>query len=219
MGVLTRRVERQIERAKEHTARQVDPADRALAYDVAVITGVGLAMLSVKALRILPAIPFAPGHKLVLLTPLYVVASLLTRGRFGATWTGTTMGVVAFLTGDGRYGVFEVLKHVVPGLLCDLLVPVLTRGGRRPGRLMWAITSGFIALGRYAAIFAVTLSAQPPAMAFAFLLPGLAIHAGFGVLAGFVVPPVIAAFEGSLVKGTSPPPTAKDLPHEQADIG
>ena len=31
-------------------------------------------MLGIKALKLLPGIPFAPGHKLVLLTPLYVVA-------------------------------------------------------------------------------------------------------------------------------------------------
>ena len=41
---------------------------------------VALAMLAVKALKVLPSVPFAPGHKLVLLTPLYVVASMRTIG-------------------------------------------------------------------------------------------------------------------------------------------
>ena len=40
------------------------------------------------------------------------------------------MGTIAFLMGDGRYGVFEILKHVAPGVIVDLFLPVLRRGGR-----------------------------------------------------------------------------------------
>ncbi len=174
------------------------------ARDVGVIAGLTLTMLAIRAVRILPAIPFAPGHKLVLLTPFYVVASLMTRGRAGATWVGLTMGVVSFLTGDGKYGVFEILKHVMPGILCDLLVPLLTAGGRRPSRWVWVVTSAFLAAGRFGAIFVVTLLAQPPALAFAFLLPGLAVHVSFGIAAGFIVPAFVRAFEHSFVKGVRP---------------
>jgi hypothetical protein len=166
-------------------------------------------MLMVRAVKILPAIPFAPGHKLVLLTPLYVLASLMTRGRAGATWVGATMGATSFLLGDGKYGVFEILKHVVPGVLCDLVVPRLTRGGRRPGKLVWAVVSGLVGAGRFAAIFATALVAQPPAVAFAFLLPGLAVHTGFGIVAGLLVPAVLRAFERHLEKGR-PPTVASD---------
>ena len=113
------------------------------------------------------------------------------------------MGIVSFLTGDGKYGAFEILKHVVPGMLCDLFVPLLTAAGRRPGRLEWIVASALIAAGRFAAIFVVTLTAQPPALAFAILLPGLAVHVTFGVLAGWIVPAVVSAFEGSFVKGVA----------------
>jgi uncharacterized membrane protein len=160
-----------------------------------------LTMLGIKAVKILPSLPFAPGHKLVLLTPLYVLASLLTKSRFGATWTGLAMGTVAFLMGDGKYGVFEILKHVIPGLLCDLLVPLLAFDGRRPGKIVWAVTSGVIAAARFAGIFAMTLLAQPPSVAFAFLLPGLSVHVLFGVLAGLIIPAVIRAFDPMLLKG------------------
>lgn len=179
--------------------------DIGLARDVGVIAGLALSMLMVRAVKILPAIPFAPGHKLVLLTPLYVLASLMTRGRAGATWVGATMGVTSFLLGDGKYGVFEIAKHVVPGILCDLVVPQLARGGRRPGRFSWGVVSGVVGACRFAAIFVMTLVAQPPAVAFAFLLPGLAVHTSFGIVAGLLVPAVLRAFEGHLVKGVAPP--------------
>src|SRR5262249_39565372 len=154
-------------------------------------------MLGIKALKLLPNIPFAPGHKLVLLTPLYVVASLKTRTRFGATLTGLVMGTVAFLLGDGRYGIFEILKHVAPGILCDLFVPLLAR--RRPktrggSALVWSIAGGIMGVGRFATIFTVTLTVQAPAVAWAFLVPGLIIHTTFGVLSGLVSAPLIRAF-------------------------
>jgi hypothetical protein len=158
-------------------------------------------MLGIKALKVLPSIPFAPGHKLVILTPLYVAARLLTRSRFGATLTGLAMGTVAFLLGDGRYGVFEVLKHVTPGLICDLAAPlVLARpadpGGLpapRIGALGWSVFGGVVAAGRFATIFAVTLAVQAPAVAFAFLVPGMAVHVTFGVLSGYVTHHLVRA--------------------------
>jgi len=161
-----------------------------IARDVAVIAGIALTMLGIKALKILPSIPFAPGHKLVILTPLYIVASVKTRSRLGGTLTGLVMGSVAFLLGDGRYGIFEILKHVAPGVVCDLVVPPLTRGHgaerRLPGVLTWSIVGGLIGAARFATIFVVTLTVQAPAVAYAILVPGLCVHTLFGVLSGVV---------------------------------
>ena len=191
VGFLAARLDRQIDRAEQHVEAEATPGAGAAAADVATIAGVAVTMLGIKALKILPNIPFAPGHKLVLLTPLYIVAALWTRSRIGATWTGLTMGVVAFLLGDGKYGVFEIAKHVVPGLLCDLFVPSLARRtlastSRAAGPLAWSIAGGVIAAGRFATIFAVTLFVQAPAVAWAFLVPGATVHVTFGVLSGYV---------------------------------
>src|SRR4029079_17662156 len=131
VGPIVRRLERQIARAEQHAVEHGAAArDRAFVRDVSVIAGVSVTMLGIKALKILPSIPFAPGHKLVVLTPLYIVASLLTRSRGGATLNGLVMGTVAFLLGDGRYGIFEILKHVTPGIVCDLLVPLVASPSR-----------------------------------------------------------------------------------------
>jgi hypothetical protein len=207
VGPIVDRMDRHIARAEayvdsadgDHDDPDDGPArprrDRGLAKDIAVIAGLSLTMLGIKALKILPNIPFAPGHKLVLLTPLYVVASLRTRTRIGATLTGLVMGSVAFLLGDGRYGIFEILKHVAPGIICDLCVPVLVRlhGARPPGAITWSILGGLMGLGRFATIFTITLTVQAPAVAWAFLVPGLIIHTTFGVLSGLVSSPLIRA--------------------------
>lgn len=196
VGPIAERIERQIDRAERHAIDQgLDDQSRVLVRDIGVIAGLTLTMLGVKALKILPSIPFAPGHKLVILTPLYVVAAILSRSRFGATITGLTMGTVAFLLGDGRYGIFEILKHVTPGIICDLLVPVLTRGGRNPGRVVWSLVGGLIGAGRFATIFSITLLVQAPAVAYAMLIPGFTVHTTFGVLSGYVTYHLVIAIE------------------------
>jgi hypothetical protein len=184
---IVRRLERQIARAEEHALEQgADARGAAFVRDVSVIAGASLTMLGIKALKILPSIPFAPGHKLVILTPLYIVASLLARTRFGGTLTGLTMGSVAFLMGDGKYGIFEIVKHVTPGVLCDLTLPLVVRGGRLPGGLFWSFYGVFLAAGRFATIFLIVFLVQAPRVAYAILLPGLAVHCTFGAASGYV---------------------------------
>jgi hypothetical protein len=52
--------------------------DARLTHDVAIITGVSLAMVSLKMLKFLPGVPLASGHKTLLLFPLYMLASQLS---------------------------------------------------------------------------------------------------------------------------------------------
>src|SRR5260370_7416521 len=58
------------------------------------------------------------------------------------------MGVIAFLQGDGRFGVLEILKHVTPGLVIDLADPFVRR---LPA---WAL--GYSILGLAAAVARTT---------------------------------------------------------------
>jgi hypothetical protein len=96
------------------------------------------------------------------------------------------MGVVSFLLGDGKYGPFEICKHVAPGLICDAIVPLVTRGSRMPGPIGWSLIGGVIAIGRFATILVVTALVAAPRVAYAVLIPGLTVHLIFGVLSGYV---------------------------------
>ncbi len=189
VSLIAASLRRQMARAEEHVVAQGETEGRR-ARDVAVISGIALTMLGIKALKLLPGLPFAPGHKGVILIPLYIVAGRLTKSRAGATLTGLTMGSCAFLLGDGRYGIFEIFKHVAPGVVVDLGMPIMR--GRR-AIWAWSLFGLVIALGRFATIACIALAVQAPAVVYAFLLPGLAIHATFGVLSGIVTAPLIRA--------------------------
>ncbi|MGB0678526.1 MAG: hypothetical protein ACPGUV_02565 [Polyangiales bacterium] len=181
LGFLRARLEQQIRRAGQHAARSHSAAPQ----DAVVVAGIALSMLGIKALKLLPAIPFAPGHKLVLLTPLYIAATQLTQSRFGATAAGSTLGIVSFLLGDGRYGIFELAKHITPGLLCDAIAPWLLRQ-KSIHAAVWTLVGGLLALARFGTILLVVALVQAPALAYAILLPGLSVHLSFGLLSGYV---------------------------------
>lgn len=176
---LLQRLDHSVQRARRQVGDQAEAGS-----DLPVIVGIAVTMLGFKALKIMPGLPYAPGHKLILFLPLYVVAAVRTRGRWGASAVGLAMGFASFLMGDGKYGIFEVLKHLVPGIVCDLALPLYRDAPR--GTLFWCVFGAIAGAVRFATEFAVIALAQPPAVAYALLLPGLASNLFFGFLSGYV---------------------------------
>jgi hypothetical protein len=64
------------------------------------------------------------------------------------------------------------------------------------GKLVWSILGGVIGAARFATIFVVTLTVQAPAVAYAILLPGLAVHSFFGILSGYVSHQLVRSMHG-----------------------
>jgi hypothetical protein len=189
---ITTNIERAGKRPDHPSDRRLNPR---LVHDIAVVTGVALCLASVKMVKFLPGLPFAPGHKALILFPLYVLASRLTYSRWGGTAAGSIMGVIGFLQGDGRFGVLEILKHLAPGFVIDLAEPLVRR---LPG---WAL--GYCFLGIAAAAGRITtelvlvllLGARAEVYLFpaAVLVPNLLA----GLLSGFVTIFVLRAFPRS----------------------
>ena len=196
IGGFVETIQANIERAAQRVRPDIDRDVAAhLAHDIGVVTGIALCMTSIKVLRILPGLPFAPGHKVILLFPLYALASRLTYSRWGGTAAGSIMGVIGFLQGDGRLGVLEILKHITPGLVIDIGMPLVDR---LPTRAL-----GYCVLGLVAAVaristdltLVVLLGARTEVYLFpaAVLVPNLIA----GWLSGFVTMFVLRAFARS----------------------
>lgn len=160
-----------IQRAHAHLAGSGLSAPPPQVNDIAVISGVAVLMMTVRFMKLLPGIPFAPGHKLILLIPLYVVARRLTASRSAATLTGVTVGVLAFLSGEGRFGVFEVLKHAAPGLVVDLLAPGGSSSVVSKRIVVYSIIGALAGVASYTATAAIALLLQAPAATLALLAP------------------------------------------------
>jgi uncharacterized membrane protein YgcG len=167
-----------------------------MAHDVATVSGIALTMATLKIFKLLPGIPFASGHKAILLFPLYILASRLTYSRWGATAAGSVIGVIGFLQGDGRFGVLEILKNVAPGVVIDLAEAWVRR---LPG---WAL--GYCLLGLAAAVarttteFAVVAMLGSRAEIYLFPMAKLVPNLVAGFLSGFTALFVLRAFDRSM---------------------
>jgi len=194
VGELVQSIRRDLDRAGEDPAAGgAHGLSARLARDVAVVSGIALTMASFKMVKILPGVPFASGHKALLLFPLYVLAARLTTSRWGATAAGSVMGVIGFLQGDGRFGILEMLKNVAPGVVIDLAEPLARRLPR------WAL--GYCLLGLAAAIartaseFALVILLGARAEIYIFPMAKLIPNLVAGFLSGFATIFVLRAFE------------------------
>jgi hypothetical protein len=203
VGFLIQSVGDNLERARSEVIRETDGRlDQRMAHDVAVVSGIALVMASLKMLKFLPGVPFAPGIKGVVLLPLYVLASQRTWSRWGGTAAGSIMGVVGFLQGDGRYGVLDILQHVAPGLVIDLLMPLVRR---LPQTALTYCALGFVAtITRTTTAWAVVLLLGARAEMYLYPAFGMVAMLIAGTLSGFVTVYLLRAFPQAEV---SNPPT------------
>lgn len=160
------------------------------AQDAKVIAGIAVVMLSLKAMKFLPGLPFASGHKTIVFIPLYLVAADRTNSRWGATAAGLVMGLVAFIGGDGRYGIFEVLKHLAPGVCIDLMWPLVHRWRRR--YFMLTLVGVVAAAARVSTELALTLCLGLRWELYAFPIAKLFPNLVAGALSGLVSAPLLA---------------------------
>ena len=193
VGFLIQSVRDNMEHARTEVNRQANGGlDQRMAHDVAVVSGTALVMTSLKMLKFLPGIPFAPGIKGVVLLPLYVLASQRTSSRWGGTAAGAIMGVVGFLQGDGRFGVLDILQHVAPGIVIDLAMPLVRR---LPQTAFTYCALGFVAtITRTTTAFVVVLLLGSRAAVYLYPAVGMIAMLIAGTLSGFVTLYLLRAF-------------------------
>ena len=183
-----------------------------LARDVAVLVGLVVLAMSLRFLRVVPGLPVAPGHKGILLIPLYLLSWKLTRSRWGATRYGLLLGVTSFALGMGKFGPFDILRHLTPGVFVDLAMPVATRLRRRPGALTWAFVGMGAAATRISTLAAIAVLVGAPAVFYAVLVPTVVAHLVFGFASGFVTRALLGLVEGwerDLDEGSEDPAEAR----------
>jgi hypothetical protein len=207
LSFMTEMVERGLDRAEQLVVRANPEMDREQAKDIAIIVGMATAIMGTKLLQVLPGFPVAPGHKNVVIIPFLLLAARLTHKRFGGLWTGLTAGVVSVLSGYGQYGVLEIAHFAVPGIMADILVPLV-----RPSHPRWlrfiefGLIGGLLGIGRFTANFLVILLAGAPGMAVVLYLPMLASQVMFGTLSAFVSMAVLDLVSRSAALPVSEPP-------------
>jgi len=167
------------------------PTARLHVGDMTVIALVAVMMLLGKTLLRMPI--NLSGHAGVLWIAAMVIGRGVVRRPGAATAMGLVGGLLVAFAQPSDGGVFfTVAKYMVPGMLLDLLVPLL---GGRMDRVLPAVVAGATAhVGKAAVGFAQGLVAGVP---LPILTVGLtvdtALHIAFGALGGLIAAFVLQA--------------------------
>jgi len=147
--------------------------------DVALLFAFTTLVVGVRLIRIAPGLPLAPGHKNLLLIPFFITAAILTKGRFTATKIGFLSGIINFMLGFGKFGVFGILQSIVPGLIVDLLLGL--RKVMKPA-VAYAIIGLLAGLGKVSALILLSILFGMPEAFYVVISPYMASQCIFGVL-------------------------------------
>ena len=119
--------------------------------------------------------------------PLYIFAHTLTTSRWGASQFGLIVGITSFLMGmGGKFGPFDILRHVAPGLFVDLVMPFVAAVFKKPNVLVYGIVGMGAAVARITTLIAVAAFVEAPPTFYVLLLPMVIANLIFGLLSGLV---------------------------------
>ena len=170
-----------IERSAQQIGSSTPDRHISSAPDVVVVTALVVMVMGLKMFKLLPGIPFASGNRLMLVFPLYFAAARYTKSRVGATWMGATLGVVAFLFGEGRFGVLEIVKYLAAGVVLDLFWPLIRR---RPNPVVYSFAGLLMGIAWFSSTLLAAWLASAPAIFYA-IAGGMALsQLIFSVLSG-----------------------------------
>lgn len=193
LGFLTEAIDRRIAAVRKALPAELD---RNRSHDVAVGAALAIVAMSLRFLKVMPGLPIAPGHKGVLIIPLYLLAHRWGRGRWTSTQFGALVGILSFLFGMGKFGPFEILRHVVPGLFTDLVGPLIGLRHRSHRAWVYGLFAIGVALTRLSSMLFIAWATQAPPAVYALLLPTSIAHAVFGFLSGAVTVRLLSRSSG-----------------------
>lgn len=157
-------------------------------HDIKVIGTCALAIMATKAMMILPGLPISPGHKNVFIIPIFIFAAVATHHRFGATKVGLVVGILNFMLGYGKLGPLEILQFVLPGMVIDVCLPLMSfvkRGGLVT-LLVLCLVGALAGVARFSGNAAAILLTGAPWLLVVSMIPSLLSQVAFSVL-GVVV--------------------------------
>jgi len=157
--------------------------------EVVILTALGVITLSLRMVKVLPGVPFAPGHKGMIIIPLYIISSETIKTGWGGTKLGTLTGILSFFTGQDRFGIFEIIKHILPGIFVDSIYKsnLFKRTFEITSPvLIYSVLGILLASFRFATIILIAIITSAPKPFFIVLLPALLVQITFGGFSGFV---------------------------------
>jgi hypothetical protein len=149
----------------------------------AVVGATSLAVTLVRMVKIAPGLPLAPGHKNILLVPLFIYAARKSKSGFAGTSVGLISGILHFAMGFGKYGPLGILQFVLFGFVIDL---ILKLAPNKNSLLLYTIAGGVAGLMRFSSELLLALIFGLPESFFLLYIPIVVSQVLFGAGSGII---------------------------------
>jgi len=145
--------------------------------DLAVISAFSIVVSLLRLINFAPGLPLAPGHKNLLIVPFLILTARMTNSPWGAATVGFLSGTVQFLSGYGKYGPFNILQFMIPGIVIDFLVRIT---GKINSVFLYALIGLIAGAARVSAEIALALIVRVPDEFFLVYSPMILSQCLFG---------------------------------------
>lgn len=154
----------------------------------AVVASSALAVTLIRMVKIAPGLPIAPGHKNILVIPVFVNGIVKSRKRWAGIQIGFISGVLHFTMGFGKYGPLGIFQFALLGGVIDILLKIFQSKTNLFVLLLIGAISG---LARISSEILLAFVLGMPDTFYLIYLPYLISHVAFGFASGFISKSII----------------------------
>ena len=148
-----------------------------------ILASAALSITLIRMVKIAPGLPIAPGHKNVLIIPVFIYAISKTKKPFAGLQIGLISGLIHFLMGFGKYGPLSIFQFALLGLVLDLLLKLPIK---RRGLLFYMVLGGIAGLIRFSTELLLVYILGLSNVIYLLYLPMILAQVSFGIASGFV---------------------------------
>lgn len=182
VGNIPKKLAQRITYAKERFAGNPDAALASAALSVTLI----------RMVKIAPGIPWASGHKNIVLIPVFVYGIARSGKKFAGTTVGLISGILNFGMGFGKYGPIGILQFAVLGFVMDLLLLIPVRKTNLIYLALIGIIGGFV---RASTDILLALMLNASELIYLVYLPTIISQVAFGGASAFISRAILKKIE------------------------
>jgi hypothetical protein len=182
VGNIPKKLAQRISYARERFAGNPDAAMASAALSVTLI----------RMVKIAPGIPWASGHKNIVLIPVFVFGITRSGKKFAGTTIGLISGILNFGMGFGKYGPIGILQFAVLGFFMDLLLLLPVKKTNLIYLALVGIIGGFV---RASTDILLALMLDASELVYLVYLPAIISQVAFGGASAFISRAVLKQIE------------------------
>lgn len=153
----------------------------------ASIAASALAITLIRMVKIAPGLPLAPGHKSVLLFPVFIYGISNSEKRFSGVQIGSISGILHFSMGFGKFGPLGIIEFSIVGLVIDLMLRLPFKKTNLFYLMLIGGTCGIVRITIEILLAYTLLPNSELSIAFILVyLPYIISQVSFGIASGFV---------------------------------